>query len=280
MRVEDLAQSAMDGCAICRLVLDLLREYCDDLEPRAKRDIVRVYATLRLTYPKDTLPALAGVARQMNKPGPRPEKYLAPSWWWACSGAGKMITFDEDGGPKSTSGSECSRELIKTVYATVLTAGSRPSGTDDFGEVAAGEIVLKAPAVTGLIRHVPRWPAPGKDDTEWGKRFYEERKGEKESRLKMPRSDTVGLDDTRLDDEKLLRFYPDYELYLPGRGQIENNTEVKVVKMASMDGRPSYYPGNAVCLVLREVSEASGASKIRTDWVGNVQRLDGRSGLV
>ncbi|KAE9369875.1 HET-domain-containing protein, partial [Stipitochalara longipes BDJ] len=116
--------------------------------------IVRDYASRRLTYAKDKLPALSGLARYIShtRPGDsylaglwkselpsnllwgvlkgvRPSIYRAPSWSWAALD-GEITVF--------------SSIYTSTAYSCeVLNASTTLSGVDLFGQVSAGMITLR-----------------------------------------------------------------------------------------------------------------------------------------
>jgi len=122
--------------------------------------IVRDYASRQLTFPKDKLPALSGLARYIShtRPGDaylaglwkselpsnllwsvikgiRPSVYRAPSWSWAAFD-GEITVFSH--GYTSTDN-----------YCEVLNASTILSGSDLFGQVSAGMITLRGPLKEG-----------------------------------------------------------------------------------------------------------------------------------
>jgi hypothetical protein len=135
-------------------------------------DIVRQFTTRSLTKDTDTLPALAGLARQFqritkdvycaglwkkdlirgllwdrlpiwSKDGTtrwdttKPSEYLAPSWSWAGV-LGRQANF-----PIWREKDVFSSKLCAGV-AEVIEARTVPKGPDKFGQVKSGEIILKA----------------------------------------------------------------------------------------------------------------------------------------
>ena len=119
--------------------------------------IIRDYALRNLTYSKDKLPALSGLARCISKTRPgdqylagvwkseipgnllwgvekdstRPSTYRAPSWSWASV----------DGTLTTTNGAYGSTN----EYCKLLNASVTLSGLDKFGEVSDGMITLNGP---------------------------------------------------------------------------------------------------------------------------------------
>jgi hypothetical protein len=124
-------------------------------------DITFAYSGLKLTFEKDKLPALSGVAKQMlsqrdgdeyisglwrstiisdlrwtsfERNSRRPSSYRAPSWSWA-SLDGTVQVMDYDIYTKSEA-----QNYAKCVDVSVILAGPDPTG-----EVSAGYLVLDAP---------------------------------------------------------------------------------------------------------------------------------------
>jgi hypothetical protein len=131
----------------------VLERYCND--------ITFAYSGLKLTFEKDKLPALSGVAKQMlsqrdgdayisglwkstiisdlrwtsfGRNSRRPSRYRAPSWSWA-SLDGTVQVMEYDIYTKSEA-----QNYAKCVDVSVTLAGLDPTG-----EVSAGYIVLDAP---------------------------------------------------------------------------------------------------------------------------------------
>jgi hypothetical protein len=123
--------------------------------------ITRDYASRNLTFSKDKLPALSGLARCISKTRPgdtylagmwkseipgnllwgvtkdctKPSIYRAPSWSWA-SLDGDLAVFG--------------RTYYSTDdYCEALGASVTPSGPDTFGEVSEGMITLRGPLKQG-----------------------------------------------------------------------------------------------------------------------------------
>jgi hypothetical protein len=140
-------------------------------ENRLKRywnEIVMVYSGLHLSFGKDRLPALSGVAKQMlhSRKGDqylagmwkksivydlcwrswkgesrRPVSYRAPSWTWASlDGA-----FNFDTSIKSKSGE------FEDFHAKCVQVVINPLGPDPTGEVASGYIILEAACRKGIL---------------------------------------------------------------------------------------------------------------------------------
>ena len=122
--------------------------------------IVRDYASRQLTFAKDKLPALSGLARYTSHTRPddmylaglwkselpsnllwgvikgvRPSTYRAPSWSWAALD-GEITVF---GYEYTSTGDHCE----------VLNASTILSGSDLFGQVSAGMITLRGPLKEG-----------------------------------------------------------------------------------------------------------------------------------
>lgn len=135
--------------------------------------IVRIYSAARITFPRDKLPALSGVARHIHKltgydylagiwndadlelqlcwriisrdietsPArfPRP-KHRAPSWSWA-SVDDPVAMFDWS-----------ARAHVLTLYARVLDAWTVPSrDADQFGEVTGGCMRIACSALLAVV---------------------------------------------------------------------------------------------------------------------------------
>ena len=116
--------------------------------------IIEDYASRRLTFAKDKLPALSGLARQMSRirpgdtylaglwskdlpnnllwgvtsEGRRPPTYRAPSWSWA-SLDGRLGALDKSFNSRDG-------------FCQILDASTTTSGLDPFGEVSGGFIKL------------------------------------------------------------------------------------------------------------------------------------------
>jgi Heterokaryon incompatibility protein (HET) len=119
--------------------------------------IIRDYSSRQLTFPKDKLPALSGLARYISQTRPgdiylaglwktelpinllwaiagnttRPPSYRAPSWSWA-SLDGELAVADVWHGPTQD-------------YCEVIDASVTRSSLDSFGEVSGGMITLRGP---------------------------------------------------------------------------------------------------------------------------------------
>lgn len=146
-----------------------------ELLPYKWRKIAEFYCSLNLTYPKDKLPALSGLAKQVREQKrdatylaglwsdsldldliwipygpetPRADKYIAPSWSWA--GVGRRIVYPNLWRAKED------RPSVKVldVYFEQIRAGCTPSSTDPTGTVAGGMLVLKSP-LSAISVHGP-----------------------------------------------------------------------------------------------------------------------------
>ncbi|KAI9688290.1 MAG: hypothetical protein M1820_010287 [Bogoriella megaspora] len=127
-------------------------------------DIVSVYSALKLTRPSDRLPALSGIAKQVqdcgmgqyyaglwevtvledllwsvspeNAADPRPLAWRAPSWSWAsvdtAVGYGRRAT-------------------VKERYAHAIDIKTSPASVDPTGAVHAGHIILKGQVAPVIV---------------------------------------------------------------------------------------------------------------------------------
>ncbi len=131
------------------------------------RDFVMTYTELNLTFQKDMLPALSGVAKLTStmRPGdrylaglwegsliddlawytdymreskPRPEVYRAPSWSWASVTQSFRFSYDH----------------YNTLCARVIRATTTLAGIDPTGEVTSGSVVLMAPVEKSTIKEL------------------------------------------------------------------------------------------------------------------------------
>jgi hypothetical protein len=133
--------------------------------------IVEIYSNLNLTYPKDKLPAISGIARLFHqglesllgrylaglwekrldqdffwtggRPVPRPQPRAAPSWSWA-SVTGPVQFHAE---PVSPNDSRSCRS-IQFIGARVV-----PVSPDEYGEVASGELIISGLIECGKLRY-------------------------------------------------------------------------------------------------------------------------------
>ncbi|OCK75828.1 HET-domain-containing protein [Lepidopterella palustris CBS 459.81] len=137
----------------------------DDLEVRWRK-IVAAYSSLKLTFAKDKLPAISGLAKQMQshrqddtylaglwrnsliedllwrvtkvdtenedptpkKPSWRPAQWRAPSWSWASVGC--RVEYP------------CSEQPPSQEYIQIVDTSCVPAGADETSEVLLAEIVL------------------------------------------------------------------------------------------------------------------------------------------
>ncbi|KAI0448907.1 HET-domain-containing protein [Xylaria acuta] len=140
------------------------------------RKIVEFYCSLSLTVPRDKLPALSGLAREIRERKPsatylaglwsdsldldllwipygpenrRTDEYIAPSWSWAD--VGRKIIY-----PNIWRSNE-ERPSVKTLntYFELTEAVCTPSSTDPTGRVAEGVLVLKSPLSTISVHNPP-----------------------------------------------------------------------------------------------------------------------------
>jgi hypothetical protein len=136
----------------------------------AWRAIVGTYSDLSLTFPKDMLPALSGLAQMcmQMRPGdrylaglwyetliedlawnscynlptrPRPEGFRAPSWSWASITQTVMFSYANE-------------RLDRGIHARVVRASTILAGSDPTGEVESGSIVLLALVEPATIAEV------------------------------------------------------------------------------------------------------------------------------
>ncbi|KAJ8130503.1 hypothetical protein O1611_g3124 [Lasiodiplodia mahajangana] len=142
------------------------------------RKIVEFYCSLNLTYPQDKLPALSGLAKQMQERKPkgtylaglwsdsldldmlwipygpddgRIDEYIAPSWSWAQSG--RKIIYP------SVWRADEEQPAVKTldVYFELVQASCSASYRDPTGKVTEGVLVLKSP-LSAISVHKSRDP--------------------------------------------------------------------------------------------------------------------------
>lgn len=146
-----------------------------ELLPYKWRKIAGFYCALNLTYPKDKLPALSGLAKQVREQkggatylaglwsdsldldlvwipygpeNPRADEYIAPSWSWA--GVGRRIIYPSLWRAKE----ERPSVKVLDVYFEKIHAACTPSSTDPTGTVAGGMLVLKG-ALSAISVHGP-----------------------------------------------------------------------------------------------------------------------------
>jgi hypothetical protein len=127
--------------------------------------IVEDYTSRKLTFSKDILPALQGVAKHMQKERRcayyaglweddfhhdllwsveqcstvRQSEYRAPSWSWASTEGGVTWRFRNDRVDK------CQAE------SSIVMAETIPSGDDPLGEITSGKLIIKALCLPGLL---------------------------------------------------------------------------------------------------------------------------------
>lgn len=161
-------------------------EIADHTLERNWRELVKLYTSLGLTHTEDKLPALSGLANVLWKMSqheyivgiwkqsfatglawyvdvrypddlsPRPAKYRAPSFSWAC--------VDDKVDMKKLS-DDRTRSFPDTVDVTLVSSNIILEGIDPFGKIRSGTIVL-----SGLIRKaITLGPYPtGLGDTDKG----------------------------------------------------------------------------------------------------------------
>lgn len=130
-------------------------------------NIVRQFTRCELTFSKDTLPALQGVARRVHSERRcayyaglwedtlcsdllwvldvpceiRPHEYRAPSWSWASTQGGVSWPYSYN-------------SLVKEV--NVVSVSTTPAGDDPLGELTAGTLKLKGRSLPGMLKHYSR----------------------------------------------------------------------------------------------------------------------------
>ena len=205
------------------------------------RTIVQNYSTLSLTYPKDKLTALSGIAKRMSTI--RKEKYLAGMWestmlvdllWhsygeqshrytdyiaptWSWASINGSIAF----------GDIWLRSPV-VAYANILQVHAVPEH-DETGRCKAGHLIVKAPIVHGTLEYAPYNPEPG--SVRYGFRFP---------------------------DGTCLPMNADYNLREPGRGFVPHGNKIFLLRILARAPRGW---GWDTCLVLRRSSSVKGAFK-------------------
>jgi hypothetical protein len=250
------------------------------------RDMVEQYTKLDLTKQADRLPAIAGLAKQMQRyrnsnyflglwedsligdllwmpvwniqlqrgSFPRPCTNNVPTWSWA-SFSGFGITYRELGKRTTQYRREICCDRTAVTYSKLLSTTCTPLAEGNSGD-GGGYIALQGPIIQGLVQHVlsPRGPWLNDD-------LREQDTSDKvmESKLSVP---------GRTIDS--LIFYPDYNLFLEGRHHLESNTNVTLMKMVLV--REEFGGGYVIYLVLRRVAtftetyERIGLAQWSYDW--------------
>jgi len=126
--------------------------------------LVYNYTKLDLTFPKDRLPALAGIARRYKKMNPEEGKYLAGLWtnsymtnlhWrrvgkkfpprpvpqvaptWSWASISNAVDWDD----------------FRCQYIKLLEAKVVPIGPDEYGELSSGLLTLSGPIVSAVLKY-------------------------------------------------------------------------------------------------------------------------------
>ncbi|KAG9237206.1 heterokaryon incompatibility protein-domain-containing protein, partial [Amylocarpus encephaloides] len=148
------------------------------------RDVVGEFCKLDLTFSKDRLPALGGLATQMKRyrsgrylaglwedslivdmlwffqgedqnPLPRDEDCHTPSWSWASVNS-KGVTYHMTGAqPIAPDNTWVCKDNIINTFPTIHEANCTPLGPDEMGEIKEGQITLSAPLILAQLRHLP-----------------------------------------------------------------------------------------------------------------------------
>lgn len=133
-------------------------------------DVIHEFSDLSLTYEKDKLPALSGVAKVllnirpgdeylaglwkktivadlswsvMNGEGRRPSSYRSPSWSWAAIDG--VIYQNKDG----------NKEVDVCNYPRCVDVTVTPDGPDLTGQVSSGHIILDASIISTQLEYNP-----------------------------------------------------------------------------------------------------------------------------
>jgi len=193
------------------------------------RDIVREYSGLRLTYHKDKLPAVSGLARQMQPyrhdryiagmwyedipssilwslsygaiPQPRPSNAVGPSWSWVSVQSQVHI-----------SGNQAYDAQITDIDIIL-------SGPDPYGQVDTGRLVVLGEMRTATLN-------------------YNVSEGEALPNGQFP---TLVKESLTVPGFRTVAFSPDYALQAPGIHRVESGKEVFCLTMNL----------SLICLVLR-----------------------------
>lgn len=125
--------------------------------------MVEDYSSLDLSFEKDKLPALSGVAKQIQS-SRKDDEYLAGLWkntliddlrWYAVHGEGKrpMVWRAPTWSWASVDGLVFFHPKPQEthVYSRLLQASTTLSGPDSTGEVSAGFIVLSGPVISATM---------------------------------------------------------------------------------------------------------------------------------
>ena len=122
--------------------------------------VVRLYTSANLTFPRDKLPALSGIARRIrsqkggqylaglwrdenieaqlcwrvDEPRERPDRWRAPSWSWAAVDGPTWYMPTQEG-------------ICDDRYAHVVNASVTPLAGDVFGELSAGTLDITCTAI-------------------------------------------------------------------------------------------------------------------------------------
>jgi hypothetical protein len=156
----------------------------------AWRESVQGYSALALTFEKDTLPALSGLAKQMQNyrkdnyiaglwestllqdlvwtlwlgyPSRRHDEWIAPTWSWAsiqgiisfhyCPSNSTGSDFRER---QNTSSAVAEQQQDYEIYASLLDNVIVPEGSDSTGRILSGHIILSAPVIAGKLEYLSR----------------------------------------------------------------------------------------------------------------------------
>ncbi|KAF2006123.1 HET-domain-containing protein, partial [Amniculicola lignicola CBS 123094] len=253
----------------------------------AWRNMIQEYSQLKFTFVKDKFPALAGLAKQMQKyrqsdyyaglwvdsfigdllweaqnrlseqVQPRELDNKAPTWSWASAKA-IIISYDCVGTKTNQAGLGRCYDRIQRVFAKLLSIGGEPLAEGNSGESEGCHILLHGPCLRGIVQHRPIHSPPdtnrirNPDIFEWETKQYEEHKHELKSVLRLN-----GVNLSRL-RSNLVEFSPDYGLFHKGQYHLDSGTSVLVMKMAAI--KPDYpcvSDNEIFCLVLRQLSPFS-----------------------
>jgi hypothetical protein len=131
------------------------------------RRMVRSYVELSLTYESDRLPALSGVAKQLESV--RNGRYLAGLWedslfedlmWWVTESDNSQARRPKEWRAPSWSWASIEGRIlhriypIKTIHCTLNEVEIIPAGQDPTGAVASGKLVVSGILLPAILRHV------------------------------------------------------------------------------------------------------------------------------
>lgn len=259
---------------------------------------VYAYSQLALTFHKDKLPALAGVARRVSEerargvagaggageycmglwagtlsedimwvrnvkglssaPGPRPEPRTAPTWSWASIGERVLLT-SLDGG-----------RVLADVEEVRNLGGN---DADPFMGSEGAELVLVGPLVRGTLVYDQTQADWDKMEgmvksrrTVWPYKYAVRVGGAPDDADDTGSTDSRGADESAdTSTSTLVGVSPDYALHLPGEGYVPSGAEVACMTYCKFDRE-------LLCLVMRPVVGFEGKER-RFERIGWTEKL-------